>query len=77
MRSLWTDHMVKTASPETKKLAPRKRGGPQLTDRQAEIVRAVKIYGTHTEAARHLGISRQRVSRVVAYANRADVCSSC
>jgi DNA-binding MarR family transcriptional regulator len=58
--------MAKPPSPEDGKLAPRTPGRLQLTDRQAEILHAVEKYGTHTEAARHLGVTRQWVSRVIA-----------
>ena len=59
-------HMVKLPSPKVGEPASAKPGRLQLTDRQAEILRAVEKYGTHTETARHLGVTRQRVSRVIA-----------
>ncbi len=56
-------------APDAKSYAPLRRaniGRLPLTKRQAEIFDAVRLHGTHSEAARYLGISRQWVSRVIA-----------
>lgn len=47
---------------------PRTRGTPPDLVRRAEILAAVAIYGSQARAAEALGLSRQRVSQVVAYA---------